>query len=281
MRSRRAGRRRLDRLDLRRVPVLLDRAREPLRARHASPDGTATVATRPAPWHGPTSSTPCPTAFDDLDAAPLLCGGAIGYRSLRVAGVGRSRRHAARAVRLRRLGHAACIQVARHWGCEVSVRHPLGGRAATGARPRRGLGGRSTTTRRPPRSTPRSRSPPSVTWWCGPSGTVDRGGIVAVNAIHLDRIPSSPTSCSGGSASCAASPTSPATTCEDSSPWPRDLPLATRPEVVDLDQPTTRPPGRPPARRDRRFGGAAGLTIRPASTERRTRSDDTSGGEAT
>jgi hypothetical protein len=44
-----------------------------------------------------------PDAFDDVGAAPLLCGGVIGYRALRLAGFGG---HAPRSVRLRRLGLA-------------------------------------------------------------------------------------------------------------------------------------------------------------------------------
>ena len=37
--------------------------------------------------HAPISSFRCPAALDDLHAAPLLCAGIIGFRSLRVAGV--------------------------------------------------------------------------------------------------------------------------------------------------------------------------------------------------
>jgi propanol-preferring alcohol dehydrogenase len=60
-----------------------------------------------------------PDAFADLEAAPLLCGGVIGYRALRVCGIEPGGR-----LGLFGFGASAllCIQVARHWGCEVHVR---------------------------------------------------------------------------------------------------------------------------------------------------------------
>jgi propanol-preferring alcohol dehydrogenase len=59
---------------------------------------------------------PIPDGFDDLKAAPLLCAGIIGFRSLRLAGVERGGR-----LGLYGFGAAAhvAIQVARHWGAEV------------------------------------------------------------------------------------------------------------------------------------------------------------------
>lgn len=61
---------------------------------------------------------PIPDALSDLEAAPLLCAGVIGYRALRLA-------KAQRARRLGLVGFGAsahlAIQVARYWGCEVYV----------------------------------------------------------------------------------------------------------------------------------------------------------------
>ena len=129
-----------------------------------------------------------PEGFDDLDAAPLLCGGVIGYRSLKVAGMGPERSGA----RLGLYGFGASstcvIQVAVHWGLEVHVctrsereqeaARQLGASWAGGY----------------------DESPPvpldaAITF--APSGDVvatalkalDRGGVLAVNAIHLDRLP--------------------------------------------------------------------------------------------
>jgi propanol-preferring alcohol dehydrogenase len=129
-----------------------------------------------------------PDGFADLDAAPLLCGGVIGYRSLKVSGIQPGGR-----LGLFGFGASAllAIQVARHWGCEVYV--------AT----------RSEAERERARSLGAAwaggydEAPPvpldaAVTF--APAGevavaalrAVGRGGTVAINAIHLDRVPEFP-----------------------------------------------------------------------------------------
>ena len=59
---------------------------------------------------------PIPEGFADLEAAPLLCAGIIGFRSLRLSGIERGGR-----LGLYGFGAAAhvAIQVARYWGAEV------------------------------------------------------------------------------------------------------------------------------------------------------------------
>src|SRR6185369_16468348 len=61
---------------------------------------------------------PIPGRFDDVLAAPLLCAGIIGYRSLRLSGIRPGER-----LGLFGFGSSAhlAIQVAVHWGCEVLV----------------------------------------------------------------------------------------------------------------------------------------------------------------
>src|SRR6202034_93323 len=61
---------------------------------------------------------PLPAGLDDLHAAPLLCAGIIGFRSLRVAGVERGDR-----VGLFGFGASAhlAIAVLQAWNCEVYV----------------------------------------------------------------------------------------------------------------------------------------------------------------
>lgn len=128
-----------------------------------------------------------PDDFDDLAAAPLLCGGVIGYRSLKVSGIQPGGR-----LGLFGFGASAllALQVARHWGCEVHVRtrstreqqHALEFGAASAA---------GYDEPAPPLDA-------AVTF--APSGDVvvaalrslDRGAVVAINAIHLDRIPEFP-----------------------------------------------------------------------------------------
>ena len=61
---------------------------------------------------------PLPSNLDDLHAAPLLCAGIIGFRSLRVAGVERGER-----VGLFGFGSSASLTIAvlHAWGCSVYV----------------------------------------------------------------------------------------------------------------------------------------------------------------
>jgi propanol-preferring alcohol dehydrogenase len=64
---------------------------------------------------------PIPEGFPDLQAAPLLCAGIIGFRSLRLAGLASP----TPGFNLGIYGFGAaghvCIQVAKYWGCEVFV----------------------------------------------------------------------------------------------------------------------------------------------------------------
>ncbi len=132
---------------------------------------------------------PIPDGFDDLRAAPLLCGGTIGYRSLKVAGI--DLRDAV-GTRLGLYGFGASatcvIQLAVHAGCEVFVATRSEAEQARA----RALGAvwAGGYDDRPP-------APLDAAITFAPAGAVvidalravDRGGIVAINAIHLDHIP--------------------------------------------------------------------------------------------
>jgi propanol-preferring alcohol dehydrogenase len=63
-------------------------------------------------------AVPIPEQFSDVQAAPLLCAGIVGYRSLRLSDLKPGER-----LGLYGFGGSAhiCIQVARYWGCEVYV----------------------------------------------------------------------------------------------------------------------------------------------------------------
>jgi propanol-preferring alcohol dehydrogenase len=128
---------------------------------------------------------PLPAAFADLEAAPLLCGGVIGYRSLKLSGIQPGGR-----LGLFGFGASAmlAIQVAVHWGCEVYV---VTRSAAERERARRlGAVWAGEYDERVPQ-------PLDAAVTFAPTGevvvraleAVDRGGTVAINAIHLDRIP--------------------------------------------------------------------------------------------
>jgi len=125
---------------------------------------------------------------DAVALAPLLCGGVIGFRSLRVAGIGPG----SAGARLGLYGFGAsatiAIQVARYWGCEAYVVT----RSQDEVRRAYDLGAAWAGTYDQDLPTPLDAA---VTF--APSGDVvvsalkalDRGGTVAINAIHLDRIP--------------------------------------------------------------------------------------------
>jgi len=128
---------------------------------------------------------PLPPELDDLYAAPLLCAGIIGFRSLRVAGVERGDR-----VGLFGFGASAhlVISVLHSWNCEVYVSTRGASHRALAA----SLGAKwvGSETEKPPVELDRA-----VTF--APSGDVviaalsslRKGGVVAINAIHLDRVP--------------------------------------------------------------------------------------------
>src|SRR5207302_7728266 len=128
---------------------------------------------------------PIPAQLDDLRAAPLLCAGIIGFRALLVAGVEKGER-----VGLFGFGASAhlTIHVLKSWDCEVYVST----RGESHRKLAESLGATWVGTERekPPVELDRA-----VTF--APSGDVvvaalsslRKGGVVAVNAIHLDRTP--------------------------------------------------------------------------------------------
>jgi alcohol dehydrogenase, propanol-preferring len=128
---------------------------------------------------------PLPEALDDLHAAPLLCAGIIGFRSLRVAGVQPEER-----VGLFGFGASAHLTIAvlRAWKCEVYV--STRGQSHRKLAASLGATWVGNETEKPPVELDRA-----VTF--APSGDVviaalaslRKGGVVAINAIHLDRIP--------------------------------------------------------------------------------------------
>jgi alcohol dehydrogenase, propanol-preferring len=124
-----------------------------------------------------------PSRYSDVEAAPLLCAGTIGYRSLRLADVQPGER-----VGLFGFGASAhlAIQVARRWGCEVYVftRSP-DHRALSRALGAAWAGGVEDA---PPAQVDRGVVfAPSSAVVSGALGHLRRGGTLAINAIHLDR----------------------------------------------------------------------------------------------
>ena len=128
---------------------------------------------------------PLPDSAPAETIAPLLCAGIVGFRSLRMAEVQPGER-----VGLFGFGASAHLMVGvlKHWGCEIYVST----RGESHREFARSLGANwvGDATDRPP--VPLDRA---ITF--APSGEVviaalaslRKGGIVAINAIHLDRIP--------------------------------------------------------------------------------------------
>jgi propanol-preferring alcohol dehydrogenase len=128
---------------------------------------------------------PLPPTLDPVRAAPLLCAGIIGFRSLRVAGV-----QPGEKVGLFGFGASAhlAIEVLRSWRCSVYVST----RGESHRKLAASLGAKwvGSETEKPPVELDRA-----VTF--APSGDVvvaalsalRKGGVVAINAIHLDHMP--------------------------------------------------------------------------------------------
>jgi len=128
---------------------------------------------------------PLPSGLDDLHAAPLLCAGIIGFRSLRVAGVQPGER-----VGLFGFGGSAhlAIAVLKAWKCEVYVSTRGESHRALAA----SLGAMwvGSEKEKPPVELDRAVTfAPSGDVVVSALGCLRKGGVVAINAIHLDRIP--------------------------------------------------------------------------------------------
>jgi propanol-preferring alcohol dehydrogenase len=131
-------------------------------------------------------TVPLPAGLDATVAAPLLCAGIIGYRTLRVAGVEPGER-----VGLFGFGSCASlvIQILKHWKCDVYV-------VTRGEVHRQSAASFGATWVGKEDDKPPIKLDRALTF--APSGKVvvsalsslRKGGVVAINAIHLDAMPS-------------------------------------------------------------------------------------------
>jgi alcohol dehydrogenase, propanol-preferring len=128
---------------------------------------------------------PLPEGLDNVHVAPLLCAGIIGFRSLRVAGVAPGER-----VGLFGFGSSAslAITVLQSWKCEVYV-------STRGENHRQMAAALGATWVGKEDEVPPASLDRAITF--APSGKVvvralsalRKGGVVAINAIHLDQMP--------------------------------------------------------------------------------------------
>ena len=128
---------------------------------------------------------PLPEALDDLRAAPLLCAGIIGFRSLRVAEVQPGER-----VGLFGFGASAhlAIDVLHAWNCEVYVST----RGESHQKLARSMNAAwvGTENDKPPTELDRAITfAPSGAVVVAALSSLRKGGVVSINAIHLDRVP--------------------------------------------------------------------------------------------
>jgi propanol-preferring alcohol dehydrogenase len=128
---------------------------------------------------------PLPEGLDNVHVAPLLCAGIIGFRSLRVAGVAPGER-----VGLFGFGSSASLAIAvlQSWKCEVYV-------STRGESHRQMADALGATWVGKEDEVPPVSLDRAITF--APSGKVvvsalsalRKGGVVAINAIHLDQMP--------------------------------------------------------------------------------------------
>ena len=128
---------------------------------------------------------PIPAQMTTEHAAPLLCAGIIGFRSLQVAGVRRGER-----VGLYGFGASAhlALQVLRAWDCQVFV--ATRGESHRALARELGAAWVGDALEAPPVQLDRAVTfAPSGDVAVAALGALRKGGVVAINAIHLDRMP--------------------------------------------------------------------------------------------
>src|SRR5258708_33056378 len=133
-------------------------------------------------------AVPLPDQFTDVEIAPLLCAGIVGYRSLRLSDLEPGER-----LGLYGFGGSAdiCIQVARYWNCEVFVFTRSPEHQALARKHGAAWVGRS--DEQPPALLDRaiifapvgSLVPVAL-------GHLRKGGTLCINAIHTSPIPEMP-----------------------------------------------------------------------------------------
>ena len=128
---------------------------------------------------------PLSDELDDVHAAPLLCAGIIGFRALRVAGV-----QPGEHVGLYGFGSSAhlALPILKSWGCSVSV--VTRGEANRASAEQLGADWVGGENDRPPQQLDRAVTfAPVGSVVVAALGALRKGGVVAINAIHLDCIP--------------------------------------------------------------------------------------------
>ncbi len=176
-------------------------------------------------------AVPIPAAFSDADAAPLLCAGIVGYRSIRLSDLRPGERLGIYGFGAS--GHIV-IQVARHWSCEVFVftRNPDHQRHA------RDLGAAWTGQAQDDPPAPLDRA----ILFAPAGGLVPLalrhlrpGGTLCINAIHASPIPEMPYGLLWGERTIRSVANATRQDAEEFLPLAAEIPIHTDVEVFDLD----------------------------------------------
>lgn len=127
-----------------------------------------------------------PDAFDEVEAAPLLCAGIVGFRTLRICGLKKGGR-----IGMFGFGASAhlALQVARYWQCEVYVFTRSEEHRKLSLELGAAWAGSADDSGPQPIDCAAVFAPAGETVVRALRQT-RKGGTVAINAIHLDRIPS-------------------------------------------------------------------------------------------
>jgi propanol-preferring alcohol dehydrogenase len=173
-----------------------------------------------------------PMGFPDDQAAPLLCAGIIGYRSLRLSEIQPGGR-----LGLYGFGASAhvTIQVARHWGCEVYVFT----RSEEHQRHARALGAAWVGQAQ---DTPPAELDSAITFapagWLVPEAlrVLRKGGTLAINAIHMSPIPELPYHLLYGERTVRSVANSTGRDAEELLRLAAEIPIQTDVELYTLDQ---------------------------------------------
>ncbi len=150
---------------------------------YTAPGGYAEYITVPEAF-----AVSLPDTFSDVDVAPLLCAGIVGYRSLRLSDLRPGER-----LGLFGFGASAyiCLQVARYWNCEVYVftRNPDHQRRAQEL----GAVWVGQAQDEPPEQLDRSIIFAPAGWIIPLAlGHLRKAGTLCINAIHMSAIPEMP-----------------------------------------------------------------------------------------
>ena len=172
-----------------------------------------------------------PEGFSDLEAAPLLCAGIVGYRSLRLSDL-----QPGEKLGIYGFGSSGliCLQVARYWGCEVYVFTRSEAHQHQALELGAAWAGQAQDT--PPHKMDRSIIFAPAGWIVPQAlGGLRKGGTLCINAIHMSNIPEMPYSLLWDERTVRSVANATRQDAEEFIPLAAKIPIKTEIELYDLD----------------------------------------------